>query len=145
MEEDIKNVSKNDTDRILANNIRKDLGLNFLRDLLVKPLDVIMVTKEISTMIPNGKKNEDGTNGYEVEKETKEVESNFREGIVISIPISADMSYFGDISVGDRIIYGNKGATPFDLFKDSVLVSIGNILAVRTNELEQSILESECK
>ena len=42
---------------------------------LVKPLDPIMVTKEITEQIPTGDKDEEGYNKYETKTETKEVES----------------------------------------------------------------------
>ena len=57
-----------------------------LKDVLVKPLPAIMVTKEFTEQVPNGKVDEDGCNEYDTKTETKEVESDWATGIVVQIP-----------------------------------------------------------
>lgn len=56
---------------------------NMLKDVLVKPLAPIMVTKEFTEQIPNGKVDENGFNEYDTQTETKEVESDWATGIVL--------------------------------------------------------------
>lgn len=56
---------------------------------------------------------------------TKEVESDFAKGIVLSIPTSTDST----IKVGDTIVYPKKFAKDFDLFKDSQLVKPYDVVA----------------
>ena len=57
-----------------------------LKDVLVKPLPAIMVTKEFTEQVPNGKVDEDGFNEYDTKTETKEVESDWSTVIVLQIP-----------------------------------------------------------
>ena len=75
-------------------------------------------------IIPDGK-DEEGFNKYEVKTHTKEVESDFAKGIVLSIPIGTDST----IKVGDTIVYPKKFAKDFDLFKDSQLVKPYDVVA----------------
>lgn len=84
-----------------------------------------MVTKEYTEQIPTGEKDEEGFNKYEVKTHTKEVESDFTKGIVLSIPIGTDST----IKVGDTIVYPKKFAKDFDLFKDSQLVKPYDVVA----------------
>ena len=67
----------------------------------------------------------DGYEKFETKTETKEVESEWREGIVLSIPEEyKNLGY----EVGDTIVYNKKFAKDFDLFKDSVLVKSYDII-----------------
>ena len=50
-------------DKVLETVLDK-LNYTFLKDALVKPLDPIMVTKEITEQIPTGEKDEEGYNKY---------------------------------------------------------------------------------
>lgn len=96
---------------------------------IVKPLEPIMVSKDITTMKPNGVKDEDGVEGFDTVVETKEVESNFREGIVLKRPSNCGTEF--NYAVGDKIVYNKKFAIDFDLFKDSQLVKPYDIVAVK--------------
>ena len=93
---------------------------NMLKDVLVKPLAPIMVTKEFTEQIPNGKVDENGFNEYDTQTETKEVESDWATGIVLKIPTNITDPQF---KVGDTIAYNKKFAMYFDLVKDTQLLS----------------------
>lgn len=103
-------------------------GLQYtpLKDVLVKPLEPIMVTKEVSEQIPTGVVDEDGYNEYEIKTSTKEVESEWATGIVLTIPNDTDVKF----GVGDKIVYNKKFAKEFDLFKDSMLVKPYDVIAI---------------
>lgn len=111
-------------DKVLE-TVVNGLEYSFEKDILVKPLAPIMVTKEYTEQIPTGEKDEEGFNKYEVKTHTKEVESDFAKGIVLSIPIGTDST----IKVGDTIVYPKKFAKDFDLFKDSQLVKPYDVVA----------------
>ena len=97
-----------------------------VKDILVKPLDPIKVTKEIVEQVPTGKKDENGFEEYETKTEVKEVTSDFSKGIIIAIPVDITT----DLTVGNVIVYPTKFAKDFDLFKDSQLVKPYDIVAV---------------
>jgi hypothetical protein len=63
---------------------------------------------------------------------TKEVESNFRKGIVLSLPSCLDTVGLAslDYEVGSTVVFPKKFAIEFDLFKDSLLVKPYDIVAV---------------
>lgn len=101
---------------------------NMLKDVLVKPLPPIMVTKEFTEQVPNGKVDKDGFNEYDVQTETKEVESDWATGIVLKIPANITDPQF---KVGDTIVYNKKFAMYFDMVKDTQLVKPYDIVAVK--------------
>ena len=99
-----------------------------LKDVLVKPLPAIMVTKEFTEQVPNGKVDEDGFNEYDTKTETKEVESDLATCILLQI-----FSFLLDVKfkVGDTVAYNKKFAMYFDLLKDTQLVKPYDIIAVK--------------
>lgn len=111
-------------DKVLE-TVVNGLEYSFEKDILVKPLDPIMITKEYTEQIPTGEKDEEGFNKYETKTHTKEVESDFAKGIVLSIPTGADST----VKVGDTIVYPKKFAKDFDIFKDSQLVKPYDVVA----------------
>lgn len=100
-----------------------------LKDILIKPLPAIMLTKEVTEAVGTGEKDVDGYEKFETKTQTKEVESEWREGVVLTIPDSLKES--SDFKVGDTIVYNKKFAKEFDLFKDSVLVKQYDIIAIK--------------
>lgn len=96
-------------------------GLEYapLKDILIKPLDPIMITKEVTEAVGTGERDIDGYEKFEQKTEVKEVESEWRTGIVLFIPESLQVT---DFVVGDTIAFNKKFAKDFDLFKDSQLV-----------------------
>ena len=110
-------------DKVLE-TVVEGIEFTFEKDILVKPLEPVMITKEYEEQIPTGEQDEEGFNKYEVKKHTKEVESDFAKGIVLSVPTSVDT-----ITVGEIIVYPKKFAKDFDLFKDSQLVKPYDVVA----------------
>lgn len=111
-------------DKVLETVI-EGLEYTFEKDILVKPLEPVMITKEYEEQIPTGEKDEEGFNKYEVKKHSKEVESDFALGIVLAVPTSVEST----VNIGDKLVYPKKFAKDFDLFKDSQLVKPYDIVA----------------
>ena len=97
----------------LAESVAEKIPYTFLDYFLVKPLDKIMVKKEV-TELPNSKPVKDD-NGIEAvegtpKTEVKEVESDYQQGVVIKIPHTYEKSIKDghnvfDIKLGDIILY----------------------------------------
>lgn len=128
----------------LAEDVAKKIPYEFLDFFLVKCLDPIKVKREFSEPVNNGKQPTKDKNGIEavdydeVKTEVKEVDSEFRKGVVIKVPYShqrdtdreASSTYVTRVNVGDVIVFREASAKTFDLLKDSKLVTYYNILAV---------------
>lgn len=117
----------------LAQSVSDHIKYEMKKDLLVKPLAPITVNREVT--VPKVKET---TNDKELELtdiqeydevETKviEVESMFREGIVLKVPAGYKDSY----TVGQTVVYSVRSSAPYDLVKDSVLVQPFNVVAVK--------------
>lgn len=65
-------------DKVLE-TVVNGIKYTMLKDVLVKPLAPVMVTKEITEQIPTGEVDEDGFNKYDTQTETKEVESDIQQ------------------------------------------------------------------
>lgn len=111
-------------DKVLETVI-EGIEFTFEKDILVKPLEPVMITKEYEEQIPTGETDEEGFNKYEVKKHSKEIESDFARGIVLAVPTQVESS----IKLGDTVVYPKKFAKDFDLFKDSQLVKPYDIVA----------------
>lgn len=129
----------------LATDVSGKIKYDFLDKFLVKPLDPIMVKKEFSKPVAKSETPTTDENNIEavdyddVETEVKEVESDFRKGVVLKVPFDYELRMKDEkypsmpIKVGDVVIYGAK-VQWFDLLKDTHLVTPYNIYAVeRTN------------
>lgn len=126
----------------LVESVSEQINLNTIRQFLVKPLDPIMVKKEFSKPIPADKqkgKDKDGVDAVDydkVETEIKEVESDYRKGVVLKVPFEYGEQMKSEafptlpIHVGDTIIYNAHAGKWYDLLKDSVLVSPYDIVGV---------------
>ena len=124
----------------LAESVAEKIPYTFHDCFLVKPLDKIMVKKEV-TELPNSKpvKDADGVEAVEgtPKTEVKEVESDYQQGVVIKIPAtykeSNGNSTLMDIKAGDVILYKQTRTVPFDLLKDSRLIRYFDIVAVKND------------
>ena len=112
-------------DKVLE-TVVNGIKYTFFRDVLVKPLAIKMISKEVVTQVPTKEVDEDGFNKYDTVTEVKEVESSYGTGIVLSIPGGIDMSF----KVGDTVVYNRRNAIDFDLFKDSQLIKPYDIIAI---------------
>lgn len=111
-------------DKILETVLSK-LDYTVLKDVLVKPLEPVMVTKEFIEQVPTGETDEEGYNKYETKTEKKEVESNWAIGVVLQIPDGMEVPF----KPGTKVVYNKKFAVDFDLFKDSKLVKPYDVVA----------------
>lgn len=121
---------------LLVESVSDGIKFKMLKDVLVKPLDPVMITKEVQ--VPKVKDTvkdsetglEDVQEYDEVETQTMEVKSAFRKGIVLKMPtITNEDSKFG-FTIGDTIVYNERFAVNFDLFKDSQLVKPYDVVAI---------------
>ena len=117
----------------LAQDVAERIPYNFFDFFLVKPLEPIKVKKEFSKPVSNGtSKDEDGIEAEDfdkVETEVKEVDSDYRRGVVIKCP-----TYYDEpgakmhANVGDVVIFRDTAGLRFDLVKDSRLLRLYDIL-----------------
>lgn len=126
----------------LAENVSEKIQYEFRRMFLVKPLEPVKVKKEFSKPVATDNKAKADKNGVEaidydsVETEVKEVDSDFRKGVVLKIPYEYTRQMNDEkwqempINVGDIIIYPNNSAKWFDLFKDTQMVSSYDIIGI---------------
>lgn len=125
---------------VLANDISDKIEYDFIDMFLVKPLDVVKVTKSFMKPVSEKKATVDENNveavDYDtVETEVKEVDSDFRKGIVLKIPhtYSSDTNANGNlpkINIGDVVVFRERSGWHFDLLKDSKLIKYYDIIAV---------------
>jgi hypothetical protein len=122
---------------VLAEDLSGKIKYSFLDYFLIKPLDPIKVKKEFSKPVPTGKptKDKDGIEAQDfdkVETEVKEVDSDYRRGIVLKRPLYYDNSKeelgAAEIKIGDTVIFRDTAGLRFDLLKDSRLLRSFDIL-----------------
>ncbi len=122
----------------LAESVAEKIPYTFHDCFLVKPLDKIMVKKEV-TELPNNKpvKDKDGIEAVEgtPKTEVKEVESDYQQGVVIKIPSTYKETdnKLMNVKIGDIILYKPTRTMPFDLLKDSRLIRYFDIVAVKND------------
>lgn len=122
----------------LAESVAEKIPYTFHDCFLVKPLDKIMVKKEV-TELPNNKpvKDENGVEAIEgtPKTEVKEIESDYQQGIIIKIPSTykETENKLMSIKIGDIILYKQTRTMPFDLLKDSRLIRYFDIVAVKND------------
>ena len=119
----------------LLEEVIAGIGYSPVTCFLVKPLEPIMVSKDITTMQPTGIKDENGVEEFNTETETKEVESNFRVGIILKVPtgVKLDISY----PIGSKIVYEAMKSN-----LESICTSIKMILEKTPPELAKDIIHS---
>lgn len=120
----------------LAQSVGDQIKYSFFDYFLVKPLDPIKVTKEFSKPVSTtaAVKDDNGVEAQDfdkVETEVKEVDSDYRKGIVIKCP-----TYYDEpgakmhAQVGDVVIFRDAAGLRFDLIKDSRLLRLYDILGI---------------
>jgi hypothetical protein len=118
---------ENMSDEALLNIVLDKLDYEMVKDILVKPLDVIKVKRMTNVPVGTGEKDEEGVEIMEMKQEEIEVDSSFRSGIILSLPTGA--TYDSTLKVGMKIVYPHKYSIDFDIFKDSVLVKPYDVVA----------------
>ena len=113
-------------DKIL-NTVLEGLNYTPLKDILIKPLAPIKLQKEDTEAVGTGEKDIDGYGKFDTKTSVKEVESDWREGVVLAI--AEELVEACKFAIGDIVVYNKKFAKEFDLFKDSVLVKSYDVIA----------------
>ena len=120
----------------LAEDVASKIKYEFRDFFLIKPLDPVKVKKEFSTPVANGEtKKDDGLEVQdfdEVKTEVKEVDSDYRRGIVLKRPVwypAEEMKAEEIIKVGDVVLFRDTTGMFFDLVKDSKLIRLYDIIA----------------
>lgn len=125
-----ENENKNIDQHQLAESVSKSIPYDFFDMFLVKVLDPIKVVKEFSKPVAKSEAKKDANDieavDYEeVEKEEKEVDSDYRKGIILKLPRNME-----DFKIGDTVLFLDRCGRPFDLLKDSKLVKYYDIIAI---------------
>ena len=124
---------------VLAEDVASKIPYSFRDFFLVKPLDPVKVKKEFSTPVAKGepKADENGIEAQdfdEVKTEVKEVDSDYRRGIVLKRPeyyaTADDLGTEREIKVGNVVLFKDTAGSFFDLVKDSKLIRMYDIVAV---------------
>lgn len=124
---------------VLAEDVASKIKYQFLDYFLIKPLDPIKVKKEFSKPVDAKlSKDEDGIEAQDfdkVETEVKEVDSDYRKGIVLKCPLyyensDNDVKKYQYIKIGDTVIFREAAGLRFDLLKDSRLIRQYDILGI---------------
>jgi hypothetical protein len=124
---------------VLAEDVASKIPYEFRDFFLIKPLDPVKVKKEFSTPVAKGepKADENGIEAQdfdEVKTEIKEVDSDYRRGIVLKRPeyyaTADDLGTEREIKVGDVVLFKDTAGSFFDLVKDSKLIRMYDIVAV---------------
>jgi co-chaperonin GroES (HSP10) len=133
----------NEDQTALANSVAEKIPYTFLDFFMVKPLEPIKVKKEFSKPVSTGTPAKD-KNGVEaqdydtVETEVKEVESDYRRGVVIKLPMyyndRTDKDVFRPIKTGDIVVFKDTAGMWFDLVKDTRLLRQYDILGLVEND-----------
>lgn len=142
MEEENKNL-----DQKLAETIDNKLEYTFIDKFLVKELEPTMIEVKVKKPIPSEKQEGKDENGIEAvdfdktEEVTETVAAKYKKGVVLKVPTKYIDTYNTAvetakchtmatlmINVGDTIVY--KWSEDFDLFKDSKIVSVYDIVAI---------------
>ena len=123
----------------LAEAVASKVKYTFQDLFLVKPLDPIKVTKEFTKPVAKNTEKVDGLevqNYDEVETEVKEVDSDFRKGVVVKLPmyyqepVDPEHPTMRPICVGDVVVFREAAGIRFDLLKDSRLLRQYDILGI---------------
>ena len=127
----------------LANSVAEKIPYEFVDSFLVKLLDPIKVKKEFQVPVSkdnNPKKDKNGIEAVDFEEtktEVKEVDSDYRKGVVLKIPYSytaqlkdEKIAYTPKIDVGNIVLFRDAAARYFDLLKDSKLIRQYDIVAI---------------
>lgn len=105
-------------DKLLEETLEK-IEYTLFKDVLIKTLSPIRVTKPITEQIPTGELDEMGYQKYDTKTKVREVDSDWSIGVVLQIPESCGEQPF---NVGDTVLYKGRIAVDFDLIHSTQLV-----------------------
>ena len=124
---------------VLAEDVAGKIKYEFRDFFLIKPLDTVKVKKEFSTPVAKTETavkddNDIEAQDYdEVKTEVKEVDSDYRRGIVLKRPVwypADEMKENEIINIGDVVLFKDTAGSFFDLVKDSKIIRLYDIIAV---------------
>lgn len=124
---------------VLAEDVASKIPYEFRDFFLIKPLDPVKVKKEFSTPVvkenaATSVKDDIEAQDYdEVKTEVKEVDSDYRRGIVLKSPVwypTEEMKENEVINTGDVVLFKDTAGMFFDLVKDSKIIRLYDIVAV---------------
>ena len=124
---------------VLAEDVANKIKYEFRDFFLVKPLDPVKVKKEFNTPVAKTETavkddNDIEAQDYdEVKTEVKEVDSDYRRGIVLKAPVwypTDEMKENEIINIGDVVLFKDTTGSFFDLVKDSKIIRLYDIIAV---------------
>lgn len=123
---------------VLAEDVSSKIKYEFRDFFLIKPLDPVKVKKEFSTPVAKTEtvKDDNGIEAQdydEVKTEVKEVDSDYRRGIVLKAPVwypADEMKENEIINIGDVVLFKDTTGSFFDLVKDSKIIRLYDIIAV---------------
>ena len=123
---------------VLAEDVASKIPYEFRDFFLIKPLDPVKVKKQFSTPVAKGepKADENGIEAQdfdEVKTEVKEVDSDYRRGIVLKSPVwypTEEMKENEIIKTGDVVLFKDTAGMFFDLVKDSKIIRLYDFVAV---------------
>jgi co-chaperonin GroES (HSP10) len=113
--------------------------------ILVKPLKPIMlsVTHDVidqDKMDDVKELDDNGVPTLQTKTITEDLESTMRIGVVLAVHepkwSHTTNTAIPEYKVGNKIVYSNKSAMPFDLYKDSVLLRKYDVFGVWLNDIE---------
>ena len=125
---------------VLAEDISSKIEYEFRNMFLVKPLDPVKVKKEFSKPVANddtAKKDDNDIEAVDydqVETEVKEVDSDYRIGVVLKVPFDSKNRMTSkdfpemEINIGDIVVYKDNRGVWFDLLKDTQLIGAYDII-----------------
>ena len=127
---------------VLAEDVASKIPYEFRDFFLVKPLDPVKVQKEFSKPVAKTDKPTVDENGIEaqdfdeVETEVKEVDSDYRRGVVLKRPLYYENSKedfnVAEIKIGDIVIFKDTTGLRFDLLKYSRFLRQYDILGIES-------------
>ena len=124
---------------VLAEDVASKIPYEFRDFFLIKPLDPVKVKKEFSTPVvkenaaTSNKDDIEAQDYDEVKTEVKEVDSDYRRGIVLKSPVwypTEEMKENEIINTGDVVLFKDTAGMFFDLVKDSKIIRLYDIVAV---------------
>lgn len=130
-QDNIENVD----DKLLAESVSNGIKLEFSSYILVKQLPVLKVKRIVKEPVSTGEKDVDGNDISEMVEKEIDVDSLWREGIVIKLPsnitslseedrVKAGLLY----EIGDKVMYRNMRATDFDYIPSAALIEPFNVV-----------------
>jgi co-chaperonin GroES (HSP10) len=119
------------TDKQLVEYLYADLEYEMMdMDLLVKPLEPVMVKKILTELDEKKNKNLKVGQLMHTKQITKEVQASYRKGVILAMGPNVNNGGGYNVSIGDTIVFPAALENRlFDLYRDSIIISKYDIKA----------------